>query len=260
MIPSKAVSGIVPLTALLFYTIIAMILFLQHIDIEGPGTIETYFHQKGFQSRIIALYDGEKLPAVLDNVEAVIAMGGPMNVYEETKYPFLADENIFIKKALSLDVPFLGVCLGSQLLAKAGGAEVTKSPVKEVGWFQVQMTNEGKMDPLFAGLGSELDVYHWHEDMFGIPPGGKLLATSPGCPHQAFRIGKNAYGLQFHVEVTDCIIGDWCKRYFQEENPVLQKDAHDMLQEYHARKDKFNQTAGKLFENFSRILSEKKFR
>ncbi len=234
-----------------------MILYLKHIDIEGPGTIETFFQENGFKSRTVALHKGERLPQKLAGLEAIIPLGGPMNVYEEDKFPFLKDEDEFLKKALKEEIPVLGICLGSQLLSKASGARVTKSPVKEVGWFKVQFAPEGRKDQLFAGLGDEIDVYHWHEDMWEVPANGRLLATAPGCPHQALKVGKNAYGLQFHVEVTDRIIKDWCAAYIAGDDPEKQKRAKDMIATYERKKGLFNATACKIYDNFVKIIESR---
>ena len=163
-------------------------------------------------------------------------------------------ETEFIKKALKEEVPFLGVCLGSQLLAKACGAQVTKSPVKEVGWFKVKLENLAKQDVLFKGFEGEMDVYHWHEDMFAIPQNGVRLATAQGCPNQAFRVGKHGYGIQFHIEVTEPIITDWCRNYLKSNDPQLQKKAKDMIETYRKKKGRFNKTAEKIYRNFEEII------
>src|SRR6185436_14634873 len=118
-----------------------------------------------------------KLPDDFSNIEAVVSLGGPMNVYEEDKFPFLKEEDRFLKKAIKEEVPLLGICLGSQLMAKACGVKVFKSPVKEVGWFKVQLKEAGQKDPLFKSVTPEFDVFHWHEDMFEIPKDGMFLAT-----------------------------------------------------------------------------------
>jgi GMP synthase-like glutamine amidotransferase len=150
------------------------------------------------------------LPGDLSEIEGVVSLGGPMNVYEEKEFPFLKEEDIFIKEAVKKEIPFLGICLGSQLIAKACGARVRKSPVKEVGWFKVALEPTVEDDPLFEGLAGSLEVFQWHEDTFDIPSGGVLLAKGGDCPHQAFRIGRSVYGIQFHIEVTERIIADWC--------------------------------------------------
>src|SRR3990167_5149044 len=110
-----------------------MILFIKHIDIEGPETLQPVFESHGFQCQIIDLSLGDLLPEDFSDLEAVVVLGGPMNVYEEDKYPFLKMENVFIQKILQKKIPYLGICLGSQLLAKAAGAKVTSSAVEEIG-------------------------------------------------------------------------------------------------------------------------------
>ena len=200
-----------------------MILFLKHIAIEGPETLGRFLEGKGFDIKILELQDGDSLPQNLDDVEAVVSLGGPMNVYEEDKHPFLKQENVFLKKVLEKEIPFIGLCLGSQLLAKACGAKVRESPKKEIGFFSVQLTPEGKKDPLFAGLSENLDVYQWHEDMWELPSEATLLASSGACPHQAFRVGANAYGLQFHVEITDVSIKEWAQAYFPPDDSSCEK-------------------------------------
>jgi GMP synthase (glutamine-hydrolysing) len=230
-----------------------MIYFLKHIDIEGPGTFGSFLKKKKIDFKIIDLGAGQKLPQINSDVEAVIILGGPMNVYEEDQYSFLKDENQFIKKILVQGIPFMGICLGSQLLSKACGAAVVKSPVKEVGFYKAELTSDGKKDPLFKGLKDIFDVYHWHEDMFQIPSGGKLLTTASGCPNQAFKVGENAYGLQFHVEVTDQSINEWAKEYIKShENRA--KEMQKMMQDYKNIKDVFNQTAEVIYNNFLEIV------
>ena len=126
-----------------------MILIVKHIDIEGPGTLGDFLKAQGEKFSIIELGSGDQLPADLKAFKAVVVLGGPMNVDEEDRYPFLKPENIFIQKVLTAKIPYLGICLGSQLLAKAAGARVVKSPVKEIGWYKIKLTSEGEKDPLF---------------------------------------------------------------------------------------------------------------
>lgn len=184
------------------------VVVIMHVESEGPGTLGPFFDSVGWDIRTARLYAGDTLPTDPDGIDAIISMGGPMNVYEEDKYPFLADETAFLKQAIDADKPVLGICLGAQMIAKALGAQVTKSPAKEVGWGKVTLSDEGRRDGLFHGLPDTLDVLQWHEDMFHIPQGGKLLAYSGDCPHQAFRY-RNALGLQFHLEVTTEILLEW---------------------------------------------------
>ena len=235
-----------------------MILFIKHIDIEGPGILGNFFKRKGCKVRMIDLGAGDVLPSSLDDLQAVVVLGGPMNVYEEDKYPFLKGENEFIRNVVKNEVPFLGICLGAQLLAKACGAKVGKSAKKEIGFFKVELTPEGQRDVLFMGIKRQLDVYQWHEDTFEIPQGGKLLATSKGCPHQAFRIGLHAYGLQFHVEITDKSIKEWSQGYFKKRTAEFREKTHQMLEDYHEMKPRYDAAGYQIFENFARIISFQK--
>jgi GMP synthase-like glutamine amidotransferase len=150
-----------------------------------------------------------------------------MNVYEEDRYPFLRKEDLFIKEAIQRGKFILGICLGAQLIAKALGAKVSKAPVKEIGWYDVSLTRVGSRDPLFSNLPKRFPVFQWHEDTFEIPKAGKLVATSSLVPHQAFRYGDNAYGLQFHLEVTEEMIREWMETYEEEfegsQPPLLSK-------------------------------------
>jgi GMP synthase (glutamine-hydrolysing) len=139
-----------------------------------------------------------------------------MNVYEEDLYPFLREEDLFIKEAIQRGKQILGICLGSQLIAKALGARVFKAPVKEIGWYDVSLTKTGANDSLFSNLSKIFSVFQWHGDTFEIPKGGKLLVTSTSVPHQAFQYGDNTYGLQFHLEVTEEMIREWMETYEEE--------------------------------------------
>jgi len=188
------------------------VLIIKHVDIEGPGLIEHCLKQKAVPHRIICLETGEPLPGP-SGFTHIVLLGGPMNVYEEDRYPFLKSEDLFIKEAIQRGKHVLGICLGAQLIAKALGARVTKSPVKEIGWSEVSLTEEGLKDPLFSALPKAFPVFQWHEDTFEIPRWGTLLATSPDVPNQAFQYGDNAYGLQFHLEVTMDMIREWTEEY-----------------------------------------------
>ena len=169
---------------------------------------------RDLRPRSLICIRGDRLPKTFDHLDAVISLGGPMNVYEEDKYPFLKEENVFLRGILERGIPFMGICLGGQLLAKASGSKVGRSPEKEIGFSPVQLTVAGKKDPLFQGVAGPLDVFQWHEDMFEVPAAGTLLASSSVCPNQAFRVGKCAYGVQFHIEITDKSIREWSDEYF----------------------------------------------
>lgn len=184
------------------------VLIFQHVSNEGGGTILPFLERRGIPCRTLALHEGAALPDDLERVRAVCVMGGPMNVYEETAHPFLAPETACIARLLRENVPVLGVCLGSQLIAKALGARVYRAEREEIGWMRVKLTDAAKTDPVFGGLGEQLEVLQWHGDTFDLPDGARLLAAGADVPHQAYRVGS-AYALQFHVEVTRPMLENW---------------------------------------------------
>jgi len=192
------------------------VLVLQHVAVEGPGVLEPLLTQRGWQLETVTLYTGAKLPQQPQRYQAILVMGGPMGVYDEAEYPFLQAENDFLQRAVAHGVPLLGICLGSQLLAKALGARVYRNPCKEIGWYTVDLTPAGCTDPLFTGVESPLLVFQWHGDAFDLPPGATALASSPLCQHQAFCYGDRVYGLLFHLELTPEIIRTWLATFREE--------------------------------------------
>ena len=235
-----------------------MILFIKNISIEGPGTLGAFFESKGYTIGVVDLSRGESLPADTTGIEAVVVLGGPMNVYEEEKHTYLMAENELIRDLIQKQIPYLGLCLGSQLLAKAAGAQVVKSPGREIGFMAVQLTEAGRKDPLFKGLPSSFEVFQWHEDMSQLPADAAWLAMSGACPHQAFKIGPRAYGLQFHVEVKDNNIREWAEHYFPEGDTVLIAKTEKMLYHYQNIKDRFHAMARILYDNFLEIIVRSK--
>ncbi len=140
---------------------------------------------------------------------AMIVFGGPQNANEDDKYPYFLQEKAALRQAVEQEVPVLGICLGGQLLATVLGGTVRKHTLTEIGFSRVQCTAEGLHDPLYAGLGGQQMVYQWHEDTFDIPVGAVRLATSEKTANQAFRFGRTAYGLQYHIELTPQMLDTW---------------------------------------------------
>ncbi|MEM7828235.1 MAG: type 1 glutamine amidotransferase [Candidatus Aenigmatarchaeota archaeon] len=185
------------------------ILILQHDIAEGPGLLRMLVKESGLVPEICHLYREQRIPSHFSDFCSIISLGGPMNVYECDRYPFLLDEEFVIREIIKKEIPFLGICLGAQMLAKACGARVIKGPKKEIGWGRVILTPHGLDDPLFEGFNREIPVFQWHGDTFEIPEGGVLLASSELYPHQAIRVGSNAYGIQFHLEITRDMVSEW---------------------------------------------------
>ncbi len=132
-----------------------------------------------------------------------------MSVNDEDEHPWLRDEKRLIREAVEAGVPFWGACLGVQLLASSLGASVHRGEVPEVGVLEVRLTDEGRDDPVFAGLPASFPTLQWHSDTFDLPDGAVRLASSPAYPNQAFRYGRSAYGVQFHVEVSSDMAEEW---------------------------------------------------
>ena len=185
------------------------ILVFQHVSHEEPGTLDFPLRAAGFELLTVRFWLGAATPANVEDFAALIILGGPMGVYEADRYPYLAAETKLIEAAVTKDLPLLGICLGSQLMAKALGARVYPSGIKEIGWYDLTPTADAKNDPLLRHLNATEKVFQWHGDTFDLPTGAVQLAFSPLCANQAFRYGRNAYALQFHLEVDSQMIDTW---------------------------------------------------
>ena len=172
--------------------------YLQHVPFEDLANMESWASSRGHAVSKTRLFSGEGLPSP-SSFDWLIIMGGPMNIYQEQSFAWLAEEKEFIKKAISGGKIVLGVCLGAQLISSVLGGVVTENRYKEIGWFPVRLTEEGRASPLFSALPDRFIALHWHGDTFSIPPGASRMAESDACSNQAFVLGK-AIGLQFHLE------------------------------------------------------------
>lgn len=174
---------------------------LQHVPFEGPASIATWAAARGHSLATTRLDAGECLPR-LEDLDWLAVMGGPMNVDEEGRYPWLVAEKAFIRGAIEAGKRILGVCLGGQLIAAALGAPVQRAVQREIGWFPLTLTPEGRSSPVGEVLPERFLAFHWHGDSFDIPEGAILLASSAACRNQAFLYGGRVLGLQFHLEAT----------------------------------------------------------
>ncbi len=207
------------------------ILVVQHVPSEGLGIIGPLIRKEGLEPVFLRVYKNEKMPRRIDGFAALIVLGGPMGVYEDKTYPFIKDELQLIRSALRERIPVLGVCLGAQLLARAAGADVYKGGKKEIGWYDVNLTAEGLNDGLFLGLPEEFRVFQWHGDTFDVPEGAERLASSRLFPNQVIRVGPRAYGIQFHLEVTEEMIRDWLVVNKDELKPLKSIDPKKIAKE-----------------------------
>ncbi len=185
------------------------IVALRHVPHEGLGLLEGVFREQGLVYRVLDLPQDAPRSFNPDQLAGLVVLGGPMNVDQTDRFPYLADEVQWIRQAVAADLPVLGICLGSQLLAKALGGRVYANAVKEIGWYPIEFAPDAASDLLFSDAARIETVFQWHGDTFDLPDGATLFATAPACRHQAFRHGALAYGLQFHIEVTAEIIADW---------------------------------------------------
>jgi GMP synthase (glutamine-hydrolysing) len=187
--------------------LIVDVLVLQHIACEPPGVYEDVLHERGATLHRVEVDAGDELPD-RRAFDAIVAMGGPMSVNDDDELPWLREEKRLVAAAVRAGTPFWGVCLGVQLLAASLGARVFAGDEPEVGVLPVELTEEGRSDPVFSALPPSVPTLQWHGDTFDLPPGAVRLAGSPAYPNQAFRF-ENAYGVQFHLEVSSAMAREW---------------------------------------------------
>jgi GMP synthase-like glutamine amidotransferase len=185
-------------------------LVFQHIAIEHPGIFRDFFAADGIQWDAVELDEGEAIPDVT-GYDALWVMGGPMDVWEETEHPWLKAEKQAIRDWVQVQSkPYMGLCLGHQMLGAALGGKVGKMPKAEVGILDINLTEAGRADPLFAGIGNPFQALQWHgAAVLEAPEGAVILGESPVCANQAMRVGNFAYGLQCHTELTTRTVGEW---------------------------------------------------
>ncbi|SLN19152.1 GMP synthase [glutamine-hydrolyzing] [Roseovarius litorisediminis] len=186
------------------------ILVLQHERVEHPGIFRQFLAEDGHTWDAIELDEGETLPP-LEGYDALWVLGGPMDVWQEDAHPWLKDEKALIREAVEeKGLPFLGLCLGHQLLAEALGGEVGKSETPEIGVLEVQLTETGATGVLFDGIPERFDALQWHSaEITKLPAGAQVLATSPACTVQAMKWGTRAFSMQFHIEIESDTVKNW---------------------------------------------------
>lgn len=222
-----------------------MLNIIQNDPEVPPGNL---LDQLNVPYRVHHLYLGEPLPEI-GGTSAVIVLGGAMGANDDARHPFLTVLKRFIREVVASGIPYLGICLGGQLLAAALGADVHSVRWEEQGTLSVKLTSSGKVDPLFRGIADEFPTFQWHHDSFDIPEKGVLLALSVACPHQAFRVGTRAWGVQFHPEVTESIVRDWCAC-----DNTTAAQTEDLVTAFADREAEYRQIARSLRGNFLRVV------
>ena len=198
------------------------VLILENIASEGPGTLEDFLQERGMYYKVVNCAT-EDIPGSKD-FDSLVMLGGPMSVNEEDVYPYIIREMALVREFVAEGKKIFGICLGAQIMAKALGAKVYPGPEKEIGWYDIELTDGGTRDPLMKELavnvrsrskagdfGTRVKVFHWHGETFDMPEGAVWLAKSALYPHQAFRYGEGAYAFQFHIEVRKEMIYEWLK-------------------------------------------------
>lgn len=235
------------------------VLVLQHLDVEHPGAFRAFWGERDVEWRTVELDAGDGIPP-LEDFDLLVVMGGPMDVWEEDEHPWLVPEKTAIRRWVDeLRKPYLGVCLGHQLLAVALGGEVARMRSPEVGLGSVELTDEGRSDPLFAEAPATMEVFQWHGvEVTTLPPRAVTLAGNAACPIQAMRVGRHAYGLQFHAEIIEETVADWRRipEYMASLVKALGPDAAESLADVVGpRLPGFAETARRLEANLSAIVA-----
>jgi GMP synthase (glutamine-hydrolysing) len=233
------------------------VLVLQHIACEPPGVYEDVLVDRGTTIHRVELDEGDRLPEWRE-FDAIVAMGGPMSVNDEDELPWLRAEKAVLAEAVRGGTPFFGACLGVQLLAASLGGEVAPGPAPEVGLLPVFLTDAAATDPVFADLPRELLTLQWHGDTFSLPDGAVLLASSPAYPNQAFRWGRSAYGVQFHLELSREMAEEWTQlpAYAEALDRVLGPDSSAALVDKLAEHaDELRQHGRRMFERWLELFA-----
>lgn len=235
------------------------ILVFQHVDVEHPGVFREFWEAKGNTRHTVELDAGEPIPD-LESFDLLAVMGGPMDVWQEEQHSWLVPEKAAIRRWVKdLARPYLGICLGHQLLAEALGGQVGLMVTPEVGLADIEFTPAGRSDPFLAGLGGSIETLQWHgAEVQRLPEGAQVLAANPACPVQAFRWGRHAYGVQCHIEITSSTVADWngIPEYKATLEQVLGVQGAATLTEAATRRlPAFRATAQRLDDNLAAIVA-----
>jgi GMP synthase-like glutamine amidotransferase len=227
------------------------VLAVIHGDKVRAGVFAEAVAAAGHQLEEWSLAWDTPLPRPIDDFGAVLVFGGAMHADQDDRHPWLRQENLFLQRLLDRHVPLLGVCLGAQLLAKAASAPVGPSSEPEVGWFEIELTEEGRDDPVLGSLPPRFEAFQWHFYTHGLPAGAVELARSRVCT-QAFRLGESAWGVQFHPEVTAEQVESW----IAEDKNELPVSAEDFAAETARRIADWNDLGRTLCAGFLEVAAQ----
>ena len=236
------------------------LLVLQHARVEHPGILRNFLREDGHSWDAVELDEGQDLPSI-DGYDGLWVMGGPMDVWQEDAHPWLKAEKALIQDAVEgRGLPFLGLCLGHQLLAEALGGKVGPSQTPEIGILDVQLTEDGASGVFFDGVPEIFKTLQWHSaEVTQMPAGAQCLATSPACAVQAMKWGPRAYSAQFHVEIEADTVRNWAEipEYAQALQSALGADgAAQMEQGAAAEMASFNTVAERLYINWLQAAAQ----
>jgi GMP synthase (glutamine-hydrolysing) len=232
---------------------VSRLLVFQHVAAEPLGTLDPLIRRRGHRIRFVNFDRDPDAQPDVDRYRGLVVLGGPMNVEDQHFRPHLRTELRAIERTLAQGKPVLGICLGAQLLAHVLGAPVRRLPRPEIGWYVLSMTDAGCRDPVLGALGPSPAVFQWHNYGFDLPASAVPLAGSAAWPHQAFRAGDNAYGLQFHLEMDQALVERWLAHPTYREElaaAALPHDEHAIRAETRSRIATMQRQAEQVFDGF----------
>ena len=237
------------------------IISLQHIAIEDPGTFKDFLLADGHELTTIQLDEGENIPSNLDEFDAMLCMGGPMDTFMEDEFNWLVGEKKAIGEyVLNLKKPFLGFCLGCQLLGEVLGGKVVQSNPPEIGVLDINVSDQAITDPVFNFLPNKIKALQWHSyEVQGLEsnPNINIIGSSPTTKYQIFGYNNHAYGIQFHLEIRKSTVDDWAavpeyknaleQSLGQEALPHMKKEVNEEI-------DNMMAQCNRLYQNFISII------
>ena len=236
-------------------------LSLQHIAIEDPGTFKDFLLADGHTLTTIQLDEGDTIPSNLNEFDAMLCMGGPMDTFMEQEHPWLVPEKKAIGEyVLNLKKPFLGFCLGCQLLGEVLGGRVVSSEPPEIGVLDINIIDDAKQDPVFNFLPNSIKALQWHSyEVQGLETidGVEVIGSSPSTKYQIFGYNNHAYGIQFHIEIRKSTVDDWAAvpEYKNALEQSLGKEAlPEMKNSVNQEIDTMMQQCNQLYKNFVNII------